>query len=200
MSRAEDNDHPWGARTVSAGRFPLRRLFDFARTRTLAVGAGFGRMVVSEDNRGTQTARKSGVQSTSGSRKRRCDWTLVGRRAHPRHAAHPARIVRAGGRSRAQRAAAGAVRAQHRRCRGCHWARSHSRFVITTRPLHTRITNIFDTSFSDTTMRPNLRRTLGSGRSTCRWCCCTWRCERRVWNCEQMSDFTILNTTHSPKL
>jgi hypothetical protein len=36
-------------------------------------------------------------------------------------------------------------------------ARSHCRFAPPTHPVHTRITNIFGTSFSETTMRPNPR-------------------------------------------
>ena len=38
---------------------------------------------------------------------------------------------------------------------GYAWARSHCRFVPPTHPRYTRITNIFGTSFSETTMRPN---------------------------------------------
>jgi hypothetical protein len=36
-------------------------------------------------------------------------------------------------------------------------SRSHCHFVIPTHPLHTRITNMFGASFSETTMRPNFR-------------------------------------------
>jgi hypothetical protein len=54
---------------------------------------------------------------------------------------------------------------------GGHWARSHCLFVLPNHPRYTRLANIFGTSFSEPTMRPNPRWTSAgwSPRSASSW-------------------------------